>query len=221
MTSFENAPTIRGTTSITTCCKAMYTIAYTKVQINDDTHYESMSDIDVKQGCLLSPTLIGLYIDELKTYLDKIIGDSSCLFNIAVAIVLYDDNIVLLFISRASLQRLLNKLYKFCTSFSLEVNLSKTKIMIFGCNKIKLNQEAFYLDQDPIDITHEYKYIRIHFYSHGYFEPSNKRQGITSMKESEVKVTCWELKSHLFKALMLPSFMHGTEIWGGDLKNSH
>ena len=66
----------------------MYTIVYTKVQINDDTHYESMSDIDVKQGCLLSPTLIGLYIDELKTYLDKIIGDSSCLFNIAVAIVL-------------------------------------------------------------------------------------------------------------------------------------
>ena len=67
MTSFGNAPTIRGTTSIATCCKAMYTIVYTKVHINDDTHYESMSDIDVKQGCVLSPTLIGLYIDELKT----------------------------------------------------------------------------------------------------------------------------------------------------------
>jgi hypothetical protein len=136
-------------------------------------------------------------------------------------IVLYDDNIILLFKLRASLQGLLNRLYEFCASCSLEVNLSKTKIMIFACNKIKLNQEAFYLDKDSIDIPHEYKYLKIHFCSHGYFEPSNKRQGITSMKDVEVKVTCRELKSHLFKALMLHGFMYGTEIWGGDFQNSH
>ena len=107
--------------------------------------------------------------------------------------------------------------------------LSKTKIMIFGRNKRKLNQEAFYLDKDQIEITHEYKYLGIDFYSHGYFEPSSKRRRIASMKalmgtlrkEAIVGVTCWELKSHLFKALVLPTFTYGTEIWGGDLKNSH
>ena len=36
-----------------------------------------------------------------------------------------------------------------------------------------------------------------------------------------VAVTCWELKSHLFKALVLPILTYGTEIWGGDLENSH
>ena len=36
-----------------------------------------------------------------------------------------------------------------------------------------------------------------------------------------VGVTCWELKSHLFKALVLPSFTYGTAIWGGELENSH
>ena len=39
-------------------------------------------------------------------------------------------------------------------------------------------------------------------------------------KETIVGVTCWELKS-LFKALVLPTFTNGVEIWGGDLKNSH
>jgi len=48
----------------------------------------------------------------------------------------------------------LNKLYVFCTSSSLEVNLVKSKHMKSGCNKMK-----FYLDKDQIEITHEYKLI--------------------------------------------------------------
>ena len=28
-------------------------------------------------------------------------------------------------------------------------------------------------------------------------------------------------QSHLFKALVLPTFTYDTEIWGGDLENSH
>ena len=108
--------------------------------------------------------LFGLYIDEVETYLDEIDGDSLCLFNIVVVNFLYvDDDVVLLSKSRAGLQELLNKLYEFSTSSSLEINLSKTKIMIFGHNKRKSNQEAFYLDKDPIEITHEYKYLGIDF----------------------------------------------------------
>jgi hypothetical protein len=43
-----------------------------------------------------SPTLVRLYIDELETNLDKIDGNSSCLFHIVVAILLYADDVVLL-----------------------------------------------------------------------------------------------------------------------------
>jgi hypothetical protein len=56
-----------------------------------------MSNIGFKQGCPLSLTLFGLYIDELETYLDEIDGDSMCLFTKVVAILLYVDNVVLLF----------------------------------------------------------------------------------------------------------------------------
>ena len=45
-----------------------------------------MSYIGVKQEGILFPTLIGLYIDEVETYLDEINGDSPCLLNTMVAI---------------------------------------------------------------------------------------------------------------------------------------
>ena len=43
----------------------------------------------------------------------------------------------------------------------------------------------------------------------------------TLWKETLVGDVCWELKSHLFKALVIPTFTYSTKIWGGDLKNSH
>ena len=185
--------------------KAMYTTLCAKLCINSDTHGKVLSNMGVKQGCPLFPTLFGLYIDELENSLDKIDGDSPCLFNTLVVILLYVDIVVLLSNSWTCLQRLLNKLHEFCTS--LEDNLFKTKIMIFGRNKRKLNQEIFYLDNDQIEITHKYKYIEVDFYSHWYFEPSSKRWRMpcmkalmcTSKKEAIVGVTCWELKFHLLE----------------------
>ena len=43
----------------------------------------------------------------------------------------------------------------------------------------------------------------------------------TLRKEAIVSVTCWELKSHLLMALVLPTFTYGTKIWGGNLSNCH
>lgn len=88
----------------------MYTTIYTKVWINNDTHGELMFDIGVMQGC---PSPIVMYIDEPKTYLDKIDKESPCLINTVVAIFRYVDDIVLLSRSSASLQKLLNKLYEY------------------------------------------------------------------------------------------------------------
>ena len=39
----------------------------------------------------------------------------------------------------------------------------------------------------------------------------------TLRKEAIDEIMCWELKSHLCQALVLPTFTYGTE---GDLKNS-
>jgi hypothetical protein len=45
-----------------------------------------MSNINVKQGCPLSPTIFYLYIDEVEIYLDEMDEDSPCLFDVVIAI---------------------------------------------------------------------------------------------------------------------------------------
>jgi hypothetical protein len=89
------------------------------------------------------------------TYLDKIDEGSLHLFNIVVIILLYASDVAMLLESRVSFQKLLNKLGEFCISCHLVVNLSKTKVMIFGRNRKKLNQGGFYLGNDQIVTTHE------------------------------------------------------------------
>ena len=112
---------------------------------------------------------------------------------------------------------------------SIKVNLSKTKIMIFGPNKRNLYQEAFLPRQRP---NWDNPWMQIPwdwFYAHGYFETFSKRRRIVGMKalmgtsrrEPLVEPHVGNPKSHLFKALVLPTSTYGTEIWRGDLKNRH
>ena len=83
-----------------------------------------------------------------------------CLFDTVVAIIHYVGDIVLVSRLGSCLQRLLDKLY-FCTLSSLDVNLSKTKIMIFDHDKRKSNLDVFIPRQVPNRDTYEYKYLRV------------------------------------------------------------
>ena len=59
-------------------------------------------------------------------------------FDTVGAILFYVDDVVLFSKSGSCLQRFLNKLFEFCTFFfNLDVKLSKSKIVIFGCNKLE------------------------------------------------------------------------------------
>lgn len=93
-----------------------------------------MANIGAKQGCPLSTTLFGLYIDKLETYLDDIGEDLLCNFiDIVVDILLYANDVVLLSKSRECLKESSTS----HMSYSLVGKLSKTKIMIFGQNNFK------------------------------------------------------------------------------------
>jgi hypothetical protein len=68
------------------------------------------SDIGVKQGCPLSPTLFGLYIDKLEEWLNSQEGDGALLGDFAIRFLLYADDLILIAESALGLQEHLTSL---------------------------------------------------------------------------------------------------------------
>ena len=89
---------------------ALYESVSGKVRSSKGLSEAVASTIRVKQACPLSPTLFGLYIDEASHYIERFEGLGECLAGIAIQILLYADDIVLISDSPEGLQRHLNAL---------------------------------------------------------------------------------------------------------------
>jgi hypothetical protein len=123
------------------------------------------STIGVKQGCPLSPTLFGIYIDELESFLHEHIqeGDGCLLHQVLISLLLFADDLVLLASTPEGLQRQIDALASFCDLRQLMVNLGKTKVLIFNASKSSLTDLHFYYRGAEIEITTTYTYLGVQF----------------------------------------------------------
>ena len=103
-----------------------------KVKIRTSTGISEnfRSDIGVKQGCLLSPTLFGLYIDKLEEWLNLQGGDGVRLGEFVIKLLLYADDLVLVSKSAHGFHMHLYVLEIFFRVVGMQFNTIKTKIMI-------------------------------------------------------------------------------------------
>ena len=92
----------------------------------------------LKQGCPLSPTLFGLYIDDVETEVLEAEAGSGKLglphlcCGGTVPPLLYADDMALLATSAAGLQRQLDLLHTYCQLWGLTVNTDKTKVQLLS-----------------------------------------------------------------------------------------
>ena len=93
--------------------------------------------IGVKQGCPASPLFFSLYLDELEALLCDAADETDCprLAQLLMAILLFADDIALFSYSEKGLQRQLDILQELCAARGLEVNVQKTKTIVFEPHK--------------------------------------------------------------------------------------
>src|SRR3989441_829032 len=85
----------------------------------------------VRQGCVMSPTLFNLYSEfMIKEAMENVEGIK---FNgINVTDLRYADDAVLMADKRKKIQKMIDRLNKTCKVYGMEINVTKTKVMIMN-----------------------------------------------------------------------------------------
>lgn len=104
----------------------LYEEVKVKIRTSSRISENFRSSIGVKQGCLLSPTLFGLYINKLEEWLNSQGGDGIQLGKFVIKFLLYGDDLILSAKSALGLQEHLLSLEHFCRRARMQVNIRKT-----------------------------------------------------------------------------------------------
>lgn len=89
--------------------------------------------IGLRQGCICSPNLFSLFVNDLPNFLE-----GGCKFGKEkINILMYADDVVLIAPTATVLQHMINRLENYCDLWNLCVNLDKSKVMVFrkGANR--------------------------------------------------------------------------------------
>ena len=183
----------------------------------------------VHQGCNLSPTLFNIYINKLATLLEQSPSPGLDLQGTEIKFLMYADDLVLLSPTEHGLQQNLSLLETFCQNWAVDINLDKTKVMVFQKKaRLQESKHVFRIRGTTLQHTMEYNYLGIIINASGSFNKAinsltdKARRAYYSIKSSLYKfnppITIW-LK--LFNSIIKPILMYGSEVWGPLMTQRH
>ena len=129
------------------------------------------STLGLKQGGVLSPLLFNLFIDDMKNIFDESCDPVADLGN-PLSHLLYADDLVLISSSQSGLNSCLAKLEIFCDKWQLDLNIKKSKIVIFNPSGRKLAEPVFLYKGTQLETVQSYCYLGIDLSSSGSFARS-------------------------------------------------
>ena len=142
--------------------KALYQKVSSSVKINNQISDWFDVNCGVKQGCVLSPTLFSMFINDLVDSV-RATGRGLKIKDANIDILMYADDVVVLAETEGDLQAILNSVSSWCRSWGISINVKKTKILHFRQKRTSLSDFKFKLGDQHIEYAHEYKYLGFWF----------------------------------------------------------
>ena len=132
----------------------------------------------------------------------------------------YADDIVIFAESPEELQIALDTVRSYCDTWKLQVNVSKTKVVVFSKGKIR-QKPVFYYNGETLEIVDDFSYLGIKFNYNGKFGKTKKhlvdkaRKAMFSLVRKARKLFLpIDLQLHLFDSMITPILLYGSEVWG-------
>lgn len=209
-----------------TLIQNMYRNIKSRISHNGNISNTFISEIGVRQGENLSPILFSMFLNDLQSYMHlngcvgiELIDPINLTFWLKLLVLLYADDTVIVADSPEDLQTSLNIFHTYCSNWHLNVNVNKTKIIIFGARQ--LSRFNFKLGDQPIEITDKYHYLGVTLSSSGSFLKARKHAAeqaskamhllFTRVNNADIPI---DLVIKLFDHTVLPVLTYGSEIYG-------
>ena len=201
--------------------KSMYTNSSLQVKVDNQLSASFTSHIGVRQGDVLSPNLFKLFISDIDNYFSDSC-DPAEIHDVKINCLSYADDIILLSRSANGLRSCLDNHKSFSDDWGMQVNIKKTKVVIFSKNKYP-HLDKFPYGSAHVDVVDNYKYLGVHFSKNGSSKTAHEqlyKKGLKSyFRLCKTLPTCTNNPNtflHLFDHIVKPCLLYGSEIWGID-----
>ena len=215
---FYKLNTLGISTKFVNFIRCIYKTTKFKVWSGKDYSEEFETIIGLKQGCLMSPILFSLYMNDLHDCLKG----GLYIDDLNVRVLLYADDIVILADDVDVLQKMIWKLEEYCDTWNMEVNLDKSAIMVFRNGGRLSTNEKLKFKGNYIYITTEYTYLRViltpklSFQKHLESRNAMTKSGINSLWKEFLGNDSVSLsaKYKMFDAVSRSIQCYAGQIWG-------
>ena len=124
---------------------------------------------------------------------------------------------------------MLNALSEYCDMWDLEVNLDKTKAMVFRNGGIVKRNEKWWYKGKPVDVVSYYNYLGVRISSRGSWSvaintlANQANKGLFKIKKVTQSIPDLDAdtKMYLFDAMVTPILLYSSEVWGQDKCNAY
>ena len=201
--------------------KAIFSNVRCSVKVNSVLSDSFNVSSGLKQGCLLSPMLFNLCLNDLAVKL-KSLGCGIDIDGEVVPIILYADDIVILAENEQYFQQLLNVLNEWCKEWDMVTNLEKSNVVHFRNSSVPRTNCEFHignLDNNRVD---RYRYLGIVLNEFLDFsvtarvvaDAAHRALGLLISKDKIQGGMPYKVFTKLYNALVQPIINYGVAIWG-------
>jgi len=203
---------------------SLYEGCETTIRLGSALGYADFFSIEtgVRQGCILSPVLYSLFINDLAVRLKQRVncgiqlGDGG-----ELCVLLYADDIVLLSDSEAHLAELMAEVHSYSREWRFEINHAKCGLMMFSPHNEPSPTTALSIGDRVVPWVAQYKYLGVELHAGLPFKQFRSRAEASATRAANAvsAMGMWSgklpatLGDQVYKAMVRPLLEYCSEVW--------